>query len=343
MSSAAPGEAELVRYPFMPGVERYLRDSGFTIDEIADQERNPKAGEILSRAEERILDALERRTSEIRYEDRFVEIFSFVLALIIVKATTSVFMERTFSRSEGARAMEAFKGEEDDAMCKIMNGLFGLDMETIDKLPWRAPQEAQMKLKLRIRVEKYLTVMAGLQLLDNPHFALVNSTLHEGYIYVSKERLVEIVQDQFSVFIFQRLKKMERPVKLPPAMEGILDRTSARLPKPRAYQDSGQYRYIERILQSPIMDGRHRILWLILPPYLINVKKVSDDEAFETIMKYMQKCGWHEVNAERLVRYNINRAKRIGLKPPRLERLAETNPGLYKTIVEAISKSDKPI
>jgi len=60
-------------------------------------------------------------------------------------------------------------------------------------------------------------------------------------------------------------------------------------------------------------------------------------------MKYMQKCGWHETNAERLVRYNINRAKRIGLKPPRLERLAETNPGLYRTIVDAIAKTEKTI
>jgi hypothetical protein len=343
LSSPVSGEAEFVRYPFVPGVERYLRETGFSIDDMADPKTNSRANEILSRAEERIQEALEKRPSEIRYEDRFVEIFSFIVALIMVKATASTYMERLFSRSEGTRAREAFKDEDAGAMCKIMNGLFRLDMETVEKLPWRAPQEMQMKLQLRVPAEKYLSVMAGLQLLDNPRLALVNSTLHLGYIYLSKERLVDIVQDQFSVFIFQRFKRMDRPVRLPPAMQEIVDRTTARLPKPKAFQDSGQYRYIERILQSPIMDGRHRILWLILPPYLINVKKLSDDEAFDVIMKYMQKCGWHEVNAERLVRYNINRAKRIGLKPPRLERLAETNPGLYKTIVEAIAKTEKPI
>ena len=341
MSSSVLREAEFVRYPFAPGVERYLRDSGFSLDDIADPKTNSRAGDILARARERILEALEKKPSEIRYEDRFVEILSFIVAMIMVKSASSTFLERAFSRAEGTRSREAFMGEEVGAMCTIMNNLFDLRMEVVEKLPWRASEEMRMKLQLRVPAERYLEVMAGLQLLDNPRLALVNNTLQQGYVYLAKDRLVDIVQDQFSVFIFQRFKRMEKPVRLPPAMQAIMDEVVPKLPKPRAFQDSGQYRYIEKILESPIMDGRHRILWLVLPPYLINVKKLSDEEAFEVIMKYMQKCGWHETNAERLVRYNINRAKRIGLKPPRLERLAETNPGLYKTIVEAISKTEK--
>ncbi|HVP23302.1 MAG TPA: DNA primase noncatalytic subunit PriX [Conexivisphaerales archaeon] len=341
MSSSVSREAEFVRYPFMPGVEGYLRDSGFSLDDIADPKTSSRAPDILARAEERMLEALERRPSEIRYEDRFVEILSFIVGMIMVKATMSTFLERAFSRSEGRRSMEAFKEEGVGAMCNIMNGLFDLRMETVEKLPWRASEEARMKLQLRVPAERYLEVIAGLQLLDNPKLALVNNTIYLGYVYLAKDRLVEIVQDQFSVFIFQRFKRMEKPVRLPPPMMEIVDRITPRLPKPKPFADSGQYNYIEKILERPIMDGRHRILWLILPPYLINVKKLPDDEAYDIIMKYMQKCGWHETNAERLIRYNINRAKRIGLKPPRLERLAETNPGLYRTILEAISRTGK--
>ncbi len=341
LSSSVSREAEFVRYPFAPGVERYLRDSGFSIDDIANPKTNSRAGDILTRAEERILEALEKQPTEIRYKDRFVEILSFIVAMILVKSASSTFLERTFARSEGARSMEAFREEELGAMCSIMNNLFDLKMETVDKLPWRASEQTKMRLQMRVPAERYLLVMSSLQLLDNPKLALVNNTLYQGQIYLAKDRLVDIVQDQFSVFIFQRFKRMEKPGKLPPAMQEMMDRITPKLPKPKAFQDSGQYKYIEKILESPIMDGRHRILWLILPPYLINVKKLSDEEAFEVIMKYMQKCGWHETNAERLVRYNINRAKRIGLKPPRLERLAETNPGLYRTILEAISKVEK--
>jgi len=334
------GEAEFVRYPFMPAAEKYLRDSGFSIGDITDPSA-PKAREIMARAEERILAALARTPPGIRYRDRYVETFSFFLALIVVKAAASAYLERTFARSEGSRSKEAFKNEEPVAMCRIINELFDLHMETVDKLPWRADQEVQMRLTLRVPADRYLETMAKLQLLDNPRLALINNTLHRGYVYLSKYRLVDIVQDQFAVYILQRLRKMERPVKLPSPLQEMTDSIVARLPKPRPSRDLGQYDYIEKMLQTPIMDGRHRVLWLILPPYLVNVKKMSDQEAYDLIIKYLDKCGWHAAGAERLVRYNINRARRIGLLPPRLERLAETNPGLHKAIVEAVSKHEE--
>jgi len=177
MSSSVSREAEFVRYPFIPGVETYLRDSGFSIDEISDPKTNSRANDILSRAQDRILEALEKKTSKIRYDDRFVEIFSFIVAMIMVKAISSTFLERAFSRSEGMRSMEAFREERVGAMCNIMNGLFDLKMETVEKLPWRASEDAKMRLQLRVPAEKYLEVMAGLQLLDNPRLALVNNIL----------------------------------------------------------------------------------------------------------------------------------------------------------------------
>jgi hypothetical protein len=60
MSSSVSREAEFLRYPFIPGVESYLRDSGFSIDDIADPKTVSRAQDILSRAEERILEALEK-------------------------------------------------------------------------------------------------------------------------------------------------------------------------------------------------------------------------------------------------------------------------------------------
>jgi|YelNatPaOPRAMG01_1025707.scaffolds.fasta_scaffold10580_9 hypothetical protein len=338
LSSSALGEAEFVRYPFMPEVEKYVKDSGFTISDIADL-KAPKAQAIMGRAEERILQSFERKAAQADYEDRFVEIFSYFLALIVVKAVGSAYLERAFSRSEGARARTAFLNEDPSYMCKIINDLFGLQAELVDKLPWRAGPEAQMKLQFRIPAHRYLQVLGETRLLDKPGLSLIENVVHQGYVYLSRDRLVDMVQDQFSMLVLQRIKRMERPVKLPAALQGIVERISARLPKPRAPKDLGQYEYIEKLLQSPMMDGRHRVLWLILPPYLINVKKLSDEEAYEIITKYLERCGWHEARGERLVKYNISRARRIGLRPPRLERLAETNPGLYKAIVEAISKT----
>jgi len=36
-----------------------------------------------------------------------------------------------------------------------------------------------------------------------------------------------------------------------------------------------KYKWIEHLLVSPVDDGRHRLLWLVIAPYLVNVKNLS--------------------------------------------------------------------
>ncbi|MGZ5550643.1 MAG: hypothetical protein ACXW07_07765 [Nitrososphaeraceae archaeon] len=41
-----------------------------------------------------------------------------------------------------------------------------------------------------------------------------------------------------------------------------------------------QYEWIEKLLETPIEDGRKYALWRILCPYLVNIKKMSPEESF---------------------------------------------------------------
>lgn len=49
--------------------------------------------------------------------------------------------------------------------------------------------------------------------------------------------------------------------------------------------------WIERLLKTPILDHRKYCIWRIFAPYLINVKRLSDDEAFDIIDKWLNKCN----------------------------------------------------
>jgi hypothetical protein len=44
-------------------------------------------------------------------------------------------------------------------------------------------------------------------------------------------------------------------------------------------------------MQTPIDDYRKNAVSLILPPYLINIKKVSHDAALNIINSWLSKCG----------------------------------------------------
>ena len=52
----------------------------------------------------------------------------------------------------------------------------------------------------------------------------------------------------------------------------------------------GTLPWIEKLLQTPIDDYRKNAVSLILAPYLINIKKVSYDNALNIINNWLSKC-----------------------------------------------------
>jgi hypothetical protein len=88
------------------------------------------------------------------------------------------------------------------------------------------------------------------------------------------------------------------------------------------------------ILEHPLPDHRKYIIWRILSPYLLNVKKLSREESYSVINDWLEKCS-------RLERLNFNSKLKIkeGLKgaskgyyPISLEKLKEENKELYDTV-----------
>lgn len=69
------------------------------------------------------------------------------------------------------------------------------------------------------------------------------------------------------------------------------------------------YQWIEKLLQTPIEDFRKLVLWRILYPYLINVRKLSDDESFYILKQWLDKC-----NLLRKLDFNYNQKIRYDLK-----------------------------
>jgi hypothetical protein len=49
-------------------------------------------------------------------------------------------------------------------------------------------------------------------------------------------------------------------------------------------------RWIEELLDTPIPDFRKYTLWKILCPYLVNIKKLSYEESFNLLEKWLNKC-----------------------------------------------------
>jgi hypothetical protein len=102
--------------------------------------------------------------------------------------------------------------------------------------------------------------------------------------------------------------------------------------------NSTTIRWVEKLLQIPIDDHRKFVVWRILAPYLINIRKSSSEWAYDTIQNWLDICRnlkQLDFSPNYTVRYNIKSAKRNGYLPISLEKLKIENSYLYHVLVNS--------
>src|SRR5919198_5166621 len=90
--------------------------------------------------------------------------------------------------------------------------------------------------------------------------------------------------------------------------------------------------WIEKLLETPIDDYRKNAVSLILAPYLINIKKLSYDDAFNIINTWLSKCGelrQLDHNFNYIVKHAIKRSIKSRYKPLKFDTLKLTNKIVY--------------
>ena len=93
--------------------------------------------------------------------------------------------------------------------------------------------------------------------------------------------------------------------------------------------------WIERLLQTPIDDYRKFVVWRILSPYLINIRKCPPGEASNMIKNWLNRCNnlrQLDFTPNYTIKYNINSAERNGYLPISLEKLRIENAYLYNML-----------
>ncbi|MEM2936621.1 MAG: DNA primase noncatalytic subunit PriX, partial [Candidatus Bathyarchaeia archaeon] len=108
--------------------------------------------------------------------------------------------------------------------------------------------------------------------------------------------------------------------------------------QPLGDEKPGAYGWVEGLLDNPLDDGRHRLLWLVVAPYLVNVKRLSRHEAKTIARNWLTECNRKkpiEGDMNRLAAYYIDYAARTGIKPLSLKAI-RTKPE-YKELWEILS------
>jgi len=314
LSLGGPQLSDLeLRYPFAPRSREFF--NSVTVDERL------ASGDVVEQAERRLMSALGRG----RYESSMVKDveFSGFFAAALVASQDPVLTSK-FSKKEAERAREYFKGETPKAKAVALAECFGATVS------W---EMADGRAKFAIPFEGYLTLVARYELGRLPKWKLARQGLDKGIVRMTDNMVNDFFGDCAQGAIGAGVKNLRRG-QLPKQLQGVKTRVLQYVPTPRPRAGKG-YEYVEELLKHPVSDGRHRMVWLVLAPYLVNVKKVDDEEAIDKIREFVSVAG-ETRDLKRFVEYNVRRARRNGLLPPTFSTLKTEHPDVFSLLPKEV-------
>ncbi len=303
-----------LRYPFAPSSRKFF--------ESIPVEDGLASREVVAQTESRLLSALGRT----KYEPHISELieFSSFFAAALVASQDSVLTSR-FSKKEAERAKQFFVKEAPPDKVVAMLECFGLRARQTD--------DGENQPRYALPFENYLSLVSKYELAKSPRWKLTRQQLEDGIVHMSGNLLNDFFGDCAQMAISEGVRNLRR-APFPKQLQGTKSRVMEYVPVQIAKTGKG-YLYVEDLLKHPVSDGRHRLVWLVLAPYLVNVKRLEDEEAIGKIRAFVAVAG-ETSGLKRFVEYNVRRARRNGLLPPTFSTLKTEHPDIYALLPKEV-------
>lgn len=201
MATARFTQTDLAKYPFLKETAELVKQLGLKIEELV----TPDMKVILNRAEERVREAI-LFISVSRKRDFDVEIPSFPAALMLVIATKNSFIKKRYALAE---AKQAFSDMQDESSEKILAIARDFDWTIKLNMDPTLPEFA-------VSFVDYLRNTAHLR---DKKWKLVNRLLANGKVYLNKQDVTRLLQEE----VRRRIEKRLDATELPPLPEKIAE------------------------------------------------------------------------------------------------------------------------
>ena len=290
MSSIKTGTGDLAKYPFLNEAGEYIRQTGFSWEELA----RPDMANVLDRAAVRI----EAGTLGMVYEDleRYeTEILTFLVSLIIVKSIGLEPVLRKFALAEARRAekflTEDLKKQNDLQKRSLFSKIFG----ELFRLKIGVAEEDKRLFK--VKVSDYLSRSSHFH---EQEWKLVNRLVSQGDVYLDADETVRLIRNELSVMIYERVKGMTLPT-LPETMRAKADLLRAKLLPRFDYRPTAVTDFPPCIKHALEVMGKGENLphsaRVMLATYMLAIGKPIDEivSLFESAPDFNQKITRYQV------------------------------------------------
>ncbi|MBC7090850.1 MAG: hypothetical protein H5T50_02935 [Nitrososphaeria archaeon] len=211
------GEEDLVKYPFLEETKEYIAKLGLTLNDFVSNEFE----KVIRRCELRLMSS--RYPPELYTLDKDTDLLSFILALIIIKASQREDVFTRFAFNEANRAEHFLKTEENKrVLTYILKRLLNINILEVDDFIGNSHYE------YAIHVKDYIKLSSSLKSI---HWKIVNKIVYNGLVYLKRREIIRLARDKIYQEIYKRIKDAPTPV-VPQNLQYLVDIVKNRpLPK----------------------------------------------------------------------------------------------------------------
>lgn len=213
------GDDEWAKYPFLAGSGEYLRDKGFTLEQFG---TDPDLKVVVSRALERVMAAASGKVYRSGMDggsragdiERQIEIFSFLLAVVLLRLSGMDTLVRRFALAESRRAEAHLERDlgggggggnrppdpsKTDLAVRLIGELFSVPV-------------SQAGGGFAISVPDYVRHAVKFHEVE---WKLVNRRVSGGLVHLTRHEVIRLVRSELGDYILNRVRSAPVPDMLP--------------------------------------------------------------------------------------------------------------------------------
>lgn len=204
------GTEEIAKYPFMAEAGNYLREKGFTLEQFdRDEDLHP----IVDAAVQRIEAAADGKifNSDLAVRNLDFEVFSFLIAVVLLKQSGMQTLIRRFSLAEARRAERFLERDLNDSggrtneqlAIKIIQDLFSMKISKDDDY-FVIPIPDYLKHAVHFHEQEW---------------KLVNRLVYDGRVLLSAHQTVRLIRKELDNYIASKIRAANIP-DMPESFKG---------------------------------------------------------------------------------------------------------------------------
>ncbi len=264
------GINDLAKYPFLEEAGDIIKDLNLEIKDLGEDDYKI----IVKRSHERVLEAVYAGKISEKYSDSYVELLSFHISIMVVKATGLETISKRFSHAESLR-VERFLERENNIriIVHIFRKLLNIELIEVSK------KFGSQSFEYKIHFTEYLKRSVYFHSIE---WKLVNRIVDKGYVYLITSDLVRLIREEIRIMIHNRINDAITP-KLPIVLQKVVEniQITAKKMQPKAFDIISPKKYppcvinaIDLLKKGENIPHYGRFL---MTTYLLAVGKTVDD------------------------------------------------------------------